>query len=385
MLTQRPDLSQVTHMRLRLFLVVLVLCGCAPRGEIIVDPAAASVGVMRNVFVGTTRAIDPATGGLGNERLRGTTAFARYDVSIPPDREVGKLTWPRRNSPPDPQTDFLTTDAVIYGDTAGFRQDLRAALAAEPRGQRDAVVFVHGFNTTFAEGLYRIAQLSVDLDLPGVPVHYAWPSLGTPLGYVYDRDSAIFARDGLERLLDEVAASGAERIVVVAHSMGSFVAMETLRQMAIRGNSPARTKLAGVVLISPDLDVDVFHEQAAGIGKLPQPFIIFTSRRDRALALSARLTGQRDRLGNLANLDEVADLELTVVDVAAFSVGAGHFNVGNSPALIQLLGRFGEVTRAYDADQAVRAGLVPGVVLTVRDATAVILSPVTVISGAGRI
>jgi hypothetical protein len=43
------------------------------------------------------------------------------------------------------------------------------------------------------------------------------------------------------------------------------------------------------------------------------------------------------------------------------------------------------VTRAYDADQAVRAGLIPGVVLTVRDATSVILSPVTVISGAGRI
>lgn len=340
---------------------------------------------MRNVFVGTTRAIDPLTGGPGVERLRGATSFARYDVSVPPDREVGKLTWSRGGGAPDPRTDFLTTQAALYDDAAAFRSDLRAALAAEPRGQRDAIVFVHGFNTTFAEGLYRIAQLSVDLDLPGVPVHYAWPSLGKPLGYVHDRDSAIFARDGLERLLDEVAAAGAERIVVVAHSMGSFVAMETLRQMAIRGTSPARARLAGVVLISPDLDVDVFHEQAAGIGRLPQPFIIFTSRRDRALALSARLTGQRDRLGNLANLDEVADLQVTVVDVAAFSVGAGHFNVGNSPALIQLLGRFGEVTRAYDADQAVRAGLIPGVVLTVRDATAVILSPVTVISGAGRI
>lgn len=372
-------------MHIRPLLVLVFLCACAPRGEIIVDPEAATVGTLRNVFVGTTRAVDPVTGALGTERLRGATTYARYDVSVPPDREVGKLTWPRKNATADPRTDFLTTDAEIYDETADFRRDLRAALVAEPRGQRDAVVFVHGFNTTFAEGLYRIAQLSVDLDLPGVPVHYAWPSLGKPLGYVYDRDSAIFARDGLERLLDEVAASGAERIVIVAHSMGSLLTMETLRQMAIRGNSPARARLAGVVLISPDLDVDVFHEQATSIGKLPQPFIIFTSRKDRALALSARLTGQRDRLGNLANLDEVADLQVTVVDVAAFSVGAGHFNVGNSPALIQLLGRFSEVTQAYNADQAVRAGLIPGVVLTVRDATAVILSPVTVIAGAGRI
>lgn len=372
-------------MWVRAFLVLIVLAGCAPRGEIIVDPAAAEVGALRKVFVGTTRAIDPATGGLGVERLRGATSFARYDVSVPPDRNVGALTWPRARAAPDARTDFLTTDAAIYAGSADFRRDLSAALDAEPRGQRDAIVFVHGFNTTFAEGLYRIAQLSVDLDLPGVPVYYSWPSLGKPLGYVYDRDSAIFARDGLERLLDEVAAAGADRIVLVAHSMGGMLVMETLRQMAIRGTSAARDRLDGVVLISPDLDVDLFHAQATAIGKLPQPFLIFTSRRDRALALSARLTGQRDRLGNLSNLEEVADLEVTVVDVGAFSVGAGHFNIGNSPALIQLLGRFGEVTRAYDADQAVRAGLIPGVVLTVRDATAVILSPVTIITGAGRL
>ena len=372
-------------MRLRLFLVLLTLAACAPRGEIVLDPAAASVGTLRNVFVGTTRAKDAETGGLGVDRLRGDPTFARYDVSVPPDRPVGKLVWPRRNAVPDPTRDFVTTDAELYDSGAEFRRDLHAALLAQPRGTRDALVFVHGFNTTFAEGLYRIAQLSVDLDLPGVPVHYAWPSAGKPFGYVYDRDSAIFARDGLEKLLDEVAAAGAERIVIVAHSMGSFLSMETLRQMAIRRTSPAWARLAGVVLISPDIDVDVFHEQATGIGKLPQPFIIFTSRRDRALALSARLTGQRDRLGNLSNLDEVADLQVTVVDVAAFSVGAGHFNLGNSPGLIRLLGRFDQVTQAFDADQAVRAGLIPGVVLTVRDATAVILSPVTTLTGAGRI
>ena len=104
--------------------------------------------------------------------------------------------------------------------------------------------------------------------------------------------------------------------------------------------------------------------------------------RDRALALSARLTGQRQRLGNLRDLSQVADLKVTVVDVAAFDVGAGHFNVGESPALIRLLSRFAEVDTAYGSDSAVRTGLLPGAVLTVQNATALILSPVTALAGA---
>ena len=61
--------------------------------------------------------------------------------------------WPRARAAPDARTDFLTTDAAIYAGSADFRRDLSAALDAEPRGQRDAIVFVRGFNTTFAEGL----------------------------------------------------------------------------------------------------------------------------------------------------------------------------------------------------------------------------------------
>ncbi len=365
-------------------LIILALClvtACAPRGRLTVDTQAGEVGTVRSVFVGTTRKVDPETNDFGFARLRGDTTLGRYDISVPPDREAGKITWPARGRAPDPATDFLTTGALLYDSPADFRADLRRALAQDPRGRREVTVFVHGFNTTFAEGLYRIAQMSHDLQLPGQVVHYAWPSRANPLGYVYDRDSALFGRDGLERLLDEVAAAGAERILLVSHSMGTALMMETLRQMAIRGETRVRPRLSGVILISPDIDVDVFHAQASAMDRLPQPFIIFTSRRDRALALAARLTGQRDRLGNLTDLTEVADLEVTLVDVAAFSVGTGHFNLGNSPALIALLNRIGDVNSAFGADQSGRTGLLPGAVLTVQNATAVILSPIALVRG----
>jgi esterase/lipase superfamily enzyme len=137
----------------------------------------------------------------------------------------------------------------------------------------------------------------------------------------------------------------------------------------------------GVVLISPDIDVEVFRMQARDIGRLPQPFLIFGSDRDRVLRLSALITGQKGRLGSLENIDQVADLDVTYLDVGAFSSGAGHFVAGTSPALIQLLGRIGEVDQAFGGDAAGRTGLLPGLILTTRSATRIILSPVAEITG----
>lgn len=358
--------------------MVLWLGACGGRGEITLAPQAALVGAPTTVFVGTSRALAADTGIPGIERRREGVSFHRVTVSIPPDREAGEIGWPRQGQAPDPQRHFLTTEIEDYHSAGAFRAGLRQAIMALPSDQREVTVFTHGFNTSFAEGLYRIAQMDRDLGLPGVMVHYSWPSAAKTLAYVRDRDSALLSRDGLELLLNEVAAAGARRIVIVGHSMGAALTMETLRQMAIRGDRRVRPRIGGVVLMSPDLDVDVFHAQARAMGTLPQPFYIFTSRRDKALALSARLTGQRrDRLGNLRDLAEVADLQVTVVDVAGFSVGTGHLNVAQSPALIRILGQIAEIDRAYGRDAAVKTGLIPAVFLTVRNATGVILSPVT--------
>jgi esterase/lipase superfamily enzyme len=362
--------------RIFLFGVLLALAGCAGRGVVKVVPEAANLGQTETLFIGTTRGFDQETAEPFGKVRQYQTRYARLDVSVPPQRRPGEIDWPVKGRAPDPLTEFVAVDQIIYGDAAEFRSALRRNLRSH-FGQREAVVFVHGFNSTFAEGAYRLAQLGHDLKIEGTLVHYSWPSRAHPLGYVYDRDSATFARDGLEELLREVSRAGAERIVIVAHSMGANLAMEALRQLAIAGDHTVRNRIAGVVLMSPDIDVDVFRSQALRIGELPEPFIIFTSKKDRALALSARLTGQRDRVGNLADAAELADLRVTLIDTTAFSTGAGHFNVGNSAALLSILGRIAEVDIAFAADPTGRAGLLGGAVLTVQNATQVILSPIS--------
>jgi esterase/lipase superfamily enzyme len=357
-----------------LLCLVLAITACTPRGTRVVVPPETAEGPISTVFVGTTRGLE-GTGVFGSGRSE-ELRFARYDVAIPPQRAAGEIKYAKaRNA--NVSTDFLTTGQRIYAADADFKSDLNTALAANGR---EAIIFVHGFNNTFTEGLYRIAQLHHDLEIPGVALHYSWPSAAEPLGYVYDRDSVVFARDGLEELIRETVAAGATRITLVAHSMGSFLSMEVLRDIALR-DGRVMPQIRGVVLISPDIDVEVFRMQAKDIGTLPQPFLIFGSDRDRVLRLSALITGQRGRLGSLDSVEQLSDLEVTYLDVGAFSKGSGHFVPGTSPALIQLLGRIDDVDQAFGNDAAGRPGLLPGVILTARSATRVILAPVAEITG----
>ena len=358
-------------MPVRKLMIVLMLAGCAARGDFTMAPAGLSGGTPETIFVGTTRMKDGEVYAFGRS---GEPGFLRYDIAIPPDREPGKVNWPPKTRKPDGKRDFLTLDQRSFGSADEFSAALRAAM--QLRGQRDAVVYVHGFNNTMAEGVYRVAQMHHDLEVPGVAVHYAWPSRGSALGYVYDRDSILFARSGFVTLLDEVEDAGAKDVIIVAHSMGAFLTMESLRQMVLKDGPHALDRIKGVVLIAPDLDLDVFQAQAKDIGKLPQPFVIFGSSRDRVLNISATLSGTGDRLGNIDGVAKIADLNVIYLDTAAYSTGTGHLNLGENPALLKLFGGLVGISDAFTADARARVGLLPGLVLTVRNATEVVLRPV---------
>lgn len=338
-------------------------------------PSGLAGGTPETIFVGTTRAKDGDVYAFGRS---GEPGFLRYDIAIPTDRKPGEVNWPPRTRKPDGKRDFLTLDQRTFETSDDFSDALRAAMKL--RGQNSAVVYVHGFNNTMAEGVYRVAQMHHDLEVPGVAVHYAWASRGSALGYVYDRDSVLFARSGFVSLLDEVNDAGAKDVIIVAHSMGAFLTMEGLRQMALKGGPHALDHIKGVVLISPDLDLDVFLAQARDIGKLPEPFVIFGSSRDKVLNISATLSGTGDRLGNLDDLSKISALNVIYLDTTAYTTGTGHLNLGENPALLKLFGGLVGISDAFTADERARVGLLPGLVLTVRNATEIVLKPVEAIA-----
>lgn len=345
----------VVRRRLAVGALCFALAACATRGTITVVPDAAAEASVTRVFVATTRG-SSATATLASRARADSLRWAIFDVSVPPDRELGTVTFPN-GAEPDPRRDFLTVSARQVQGEEVFLQALNAALAERPPGRRETTLFVHGFNTNLAEGLYRHAQMAHDFRSPGVSVSYSWPSAASSRAYAFDRESALFARDGLEQVMEVIARSRAEDMVIAGHSMGALLVMEAVRQAAIRGSDDVFAKLQAIVLMAPDLDVDVFRQQVAALAPRQIPIYIAVSGRDRALRLSGLLRGRSERLGAIREKGRVASLPgvvvLDVSDIQGSDDPLNHFAVATSPEMIAFISGLDRVgtTMLRDGDR----------------------------------
>ncbi len=311
--------------RALVLLLALALAACAgrPEGNLVAVEAQAPGASTVNILVATTRAPVDAPQGVmfGGERGRGLR-FADIAVSIPPDavRKIGDVQWPAQ-FPGDPSRDFVTlrADRIELPEAkAIFHKRIAASRA------HHALVFVHGYNTRFEEAVYRFAQVAHDSGADVTPVLFTWPSRGKALEYLYDRESANYSRDGLEALLQALADDPkVSEVSILAHSLGNYVAVEALRQMAIRDRG-LPGKIKNIMLASPDIDVDVFRREVAEIenGHKPAPITLFVSQDDKALGISKMIAGDEPRLGAVDPTREPVRSELEranihVVDLTA--------------------------------------------------------------------
>ncbi len=134
---------------------------------------------------------------------------------------------------------------------------------------------------------------------------------------------------------------GIKSIDIIALSMGNWLAMETLRQLAIAGNRDLSGKLGYVVLASPDIDVDIFKKQMKRYGKPDKPFVVLLSADDQGAAFPrASSRASRPASATDANANELAALGVTVVDLSATESGdkLNHAKFADNPVLVQLLG-----------------------------------------------
>jgi esterase/lipase superfamily enzyme len=231
-------------------------------------------------------------------------SYAAITVSIPPDgsRKIGEVQWPT-TLPGDPRRDFVTVSAD-YLDRQAFTASI--AAMAKRTGRNKVLVFVHGFNNRFDDAVYRFAQIVQDSKVPVIPVLFTWPSRGEVRlrAYTYDRESANYSRDALESLLNMLASyPGITEVNLLAHSMGNWVALEALRGRSMRGGQTARSvradKLKNVILVAPDVDVDVFRTQIQRMGAARPRIALFVSQDDQALSLSKNIWGGVARLGDV--------------------------------------------------------------------------------------
>jgi esterase/lipase superfamily enzyme len=302
-------------------------------------PGASAV----DMLVATTRRSVENPGELYSGERGNSLTFANIVVSIPPEsaRTAGEVQWPL-TLPGNPATDFVTTKVR--------RLDLDAARAwLDSHGTRTrkhrVLIFVHGYNNRFGDAVFRFAQFIHDSDAEVTPILFTWPSRGNVFAYGYDRESASLSRDAFEQMLNMLIRDPAiAKIDILAHSMGNFLVLETLRQMSIR-NRAISTKIDDVMLAAPDVDVDAFESELADMGNPHPRFTLFASRDDKALALSGWIWGSDARLGAIDPKAEPYKSRHAAAHVNVFDLtdikstdAANHNKFVQSPELVRLVG-----------------------------------------------
>nr|WP_246728822.1 alpha/beta hydrolase [Rhizobium leguminosarum] len=293
-----------------------------------------------DMLVATTRqpSGDPAT--LFNGERSPKPFMTDVAVSIPPKRQPGTVQWPQR-LPPNPATDFAITrvkqiDTIPEG-RAWFRQHIEGG---------HALVFIHGFNNKYEDSVFRLAQIVHDSGMQATPILFTWPSRAQLTGYEYDKESTNYSRTALEQSLRVLAADPAVKdITILAHSMGTWLAMESLRQMGIR-DGHVNAKIHNVILASPDIDIQVFAKQYVEMGEPRPKFTIFVSQDDRALAASSFITGNVSRLGAIDPSTEpyrsrLEKAGITAIDLTKVKTedSLHHGKFAESPEIVQLIGQ----------------------------------------------
>jgi esterase/lipase superfamily enzyme len=326
------------------------LAGCASTGFADIGETSAQ-SASEQIFVVSTRKNDREA--INEASFDGDTRASLQRIGVPADHQAGQIERPGFGSS-DPRKHFAVLSRRKL-DQGALVSELATHLSGRTGSNRDILLYVHGFNTSYDEARFRLAQIAYDGRFGGVPVLFTWPAAGSLLDYGAAKESATISRDALAKTIRQLSAvPGVGRVHILAHSMGAWMTMEALRENAIAGSPDLDGKLGDVMLAAPDIDLNVFRRQLARID--PSHVFVLVTANDRALSLSRSLAGDRPRLGALdpsspgdrAALD---DLGVKVYDLSSEpSDWIGHGVYANAPAVLKTIGAQIAEPRPQDAE-----------------------------------
>jgi esterase/lipase superfamily enzyme len=250
-------------------------------------------GVVYPVWFGTNRKPTALGDGFTSERHDRITR-GRVEVHIPEAHRFGetgtgflKRLWRR-----ELRDDRLRLQHVENQERDAFFSDIHKAMqtARESGEQPHALFFLHGFNVTFEEAAIRAAQIHVDLAVTGATAFFSWPSRGSVVAYPVDEASIEASERAItDFLLDFTTNCGAEKVHVIAHSMGNRGLLRALQRIAASAEMSSKVKFGQVFLAAPDVDRDLFLDLARLYPEHAERTTLYASNRDLPVHLSSKL------------------------------------------------------------------------------------------------
>jgi len=237
--------------------------------------------------------------------------------------------------PEDPKQHFTIRELKAL-TREEFIELARKRIGGSTSYKDQAVVFVHGYNTTFDYALFRAAQMAYDLKFDGATFLYSWPSGAAFTGYGYDRESSEQAEPYLREYIELVVKdTGAKSVSVIAHSMGNMPLLRVLQSLG--PSLPPGVQLNQIILAAPDVDRNLFENLAANIKQYGRGVTLYCSSNDRAMAAARRVAGGIPRAGDVPAIGPIVLAGIDTIDVSQTStdyLALNHSSYAEKGALL---------------------------------------------------
>ena len=252
--------------------------------------------------------------------------YGVVEVTLPCDRDLGEIPRPsfiKLEFRAKRGTHVVLENIRELSDEDEFWSRARDEMMATTR--QEALVFVHGFSVSFEGAALRTAQLASDLEIDGIAFFYDWPSRANLFRYNTDREVATsepIAREMAEFLKGVAEQTGAERINVIAHSMGNEPLLRGLRVLSQGGyDEPLFDE---VVFASADVAIANFEAILGETRDLAKNMTSYASGGDWALSYA----GSRVDFLRAGHVNERTSVDgVTTVDTTAVGSGfIGHWD-----------------------------------------------------------
>lgn len=253
-------------------------------------------------------------------------------VTVPKTHEIGKIEKPGWLQ------DARTSQHIINHSNTSLSEEQffsKMNLDFADASNKDVLVYIHGYKTSFNEAVQRTAQIVYDIHFAGVPVTYSWPSLNKVLGYAGDETNAALSSLHFAQFLSRLSQQYKQgKIHILAYSMGNRVLVEGLYELA-KSNVPIR--LGRVIMAAPDVDKARFEQKFPTIQPLAERYVIYICGEDIALNISKDIhryprVGQTDKNGRpYVLLPQLEVMDVTKLKSLSF---LGHDYHASHPSIL---------------------------------------------------
>jgi esterase/lipase superfamily enzyme len=216
--------------------------------------------------------------------------YGRCLVVVPKSHKIGSLGspwWKRLLTGVDDRLRIVSSEEL---GSFTFWCSLEQELSLVDIDERDAVIFIHGYNVSFSDAALRAAQIGFDLTVRGAMMFFSWPSRGSAASYMADEATIEASEAAITEFLINVAIrSGARVVHIIAHSMGNRGLLRAINRIASKAEEESQVRFGQIILAAPDIDADVFRGLSGAYANVSRRTTLYVCAKDRAVEASGWL------------------------------------------------------------------------------------------------